>query len=273
MFYPSLIGRGFLFFILMGTVFFGWFNTRVNGNNRAQEIIAGKEGITVKKFIIRCGIVLFLGMAFFTALALVPLEDPEPCSLQNSVLRFHVIADSNNPRDQQLKLMVRDAVLEYLRPELSGAQDQAVASRLIQKKLPQIQEIATATLRDAGCADKVQVFLGTFDFPARAYGQVTLPAGSYRALRIVLGKGEGKNWWCCLFPPLCYVDLTRSGRELAEHDLLLQAQLDRAGLAEDVAVLNKGKEKVRPHLTTKIGELLDNSKPPALLSWIRTRAT
>lgn len=255
----------------MSVGFGGWFNTAGNGNNRAQEIIAGKEGITVKRFMIRCGVVLFLGVAFFAALALAPLEDPEPCWFQDSVLRFHVIATSDNPRDQQLKLMVRDAVLEYLRPELSGVQDQAAALRLIQKKLPQIQEIATATLRDAGCADQVQVFLGTFAFPARAYGQVTFPAGSYRALRIVLGKGEGKNWWCCLFPPLCYVDLTRSGRELAEHDLLLQAQLDRSGPAEDVAVLSKGKDKVRPHLTTKIGELLDNSKPPALLSWIWTR--
>lgn len=228
----------------------------------------------MKRFFIRCGVVLFLSMALLAALALVPPEGAEPESgtgFHNGVIRFHVIAASDNPRDQELKLKVRDAVLDYLRPELSGARDDSDAFRVIKKELPQIQAEATDTLRAAGCTDRVRVSFGIYDFPARAYGPVVFPAGSYRSLRIVLGDGDGRNWWCCLFPPLCYVDLTRSARDLAgQEDLCPRSE--QADLPGDRAVF-KGRKGGRPLLTTKIGEWLDDSRPPAMLSWIWKRRT
>lgn len=132
------------------------------------------------------------------------------------MVRFHVVAKSDQSADQELKLKVRDAVLDYLRPNLEGVQDQQEAAVIIQDKLPQIEEVAVQTLRINGCSDQVQVYYGDYDFPVRVYGPLTFPEGRYQSLRIVLGEGEGKNWWCCLFPPLCFVDITNSAQQLQE---------------------------------------------------------
>ncbi len=216
--------------------------------------------MTVKRFVIRWGMVLALSTAFLLALALVPgAPEGESDRFPGGVIRFHVIAASDSPQDQELKLKVRDAVLNYLRPELERARDDSAAYLAIQERLPEIREVAVETLRTAGCGDRVEVLFGVHDYPARSYGPLTFPAGSYRSLRIVLGDGEGRNWWCCLFPPLCYVDLTRSARSLAEE----RNWCDRR---EEMDVL-KERAAASPRLATKIGEWLDDSRPP-LLSWL-----
>lgn len=223
--------------------------------------------MTVKRFVIRWGMVLMLSAAFLLALALVPRPAPEAESerFPGGVIRFHVIAASDNPQDQELKLKVRDAVLNYLRPELARARDESTAYLVIQERLPEIREVAADTLRAAGCRDRVEVLFGVHDYPARSYGPLTFPAGSYRSLRIVLGDGEGRNWWCCLFPPLCYVDLTRSARSLAE-ERNWRDRPDQREVFKKTAVVAGRKERA-PRLSTKIGEWLDDSRPP-LLSWL-----
>lgn len=178
-----------------------------------------RMGLTVKKLMIRFGIILFLGFAIFATLALAPVKDGDPGEdrqICRDVVRFHVVAKSDQSADQELKLKVRDAVLDYLRPNLEGVQDQQEAAVIIQDKLPQIEEVAVQTLRINGCSDQVQVYYGDYDFPVRVYGPLTFPEGRYQSLRIVLGEGEGKNWWCCLFPPLCFVDITNSAQQLQE---------------------------------------------------------
>ena len=220
----------------------------------------------MKKLLIRCGIIVVLSMAIYAAQALVPVEEQDLYGnkqLQGGIIRFHVVANSDQTRDQELKLAVRDAVLEYLHPKLSEVRDQEAAVQSIESDLEEIEKVAVGTLRAEGCSDGVEAHLGTFNFPARAYGPVTFPQGRYQALRIVLGEGKGRNWWCCLFPPLCYVDLANSAEELKEKKEQKPQDDNRKKIS-----LPDDAEDDEPRLTTKIGEWLDESKDNPLLSWI-----
>jgi len=120
-------------------------------------------------------------------------------NISAELVRLHVIAVSDEENEQQLKLRVRDAVLEYLSPVLAGAESPQQARAIIKDNLLPIAEAAAA----AAEGRQVSVSLGRESYPSRIYEGFTLPAGSYESLRIVLGEGQGKNWWCIAFPPLC----------------------------------------------------------------------
>lgn len=122
------------------------------------------------------------------------------------LIRLHVIANSNSLQDQQVKYLVRDSLVSALRPELSKATSLAEARCVLSRNRNRIVDIARDTLRRAGFNYPVRLLYGRFQFPARAYGNLVLPAGDYEAVKLVLGEGKGKNWWCVLFPPLCFVD-------------------------------------------------------------------
>ena len=126
--------------------------------------------------------------------------------LSREVVRLHVIAVSDEAEEQALKLRVRDAVLRYLEPELAGLSDAARAHERLAALLPEIREAAL----QASEGRSVSVTLGRERYPTRRYASFALPAGSYDSLRVVLGEGQGRNWWCVVFPPLC---LSASGAE------------------------------------------------------------
>lgn len=132
----------------------------------------------------------------------------------NNLIRFHVIANSDQPQDQEVKLKVRDRVVEVLGKQLYGVRNYQEARKIIAANSPQLDLVAKETVAAAGFSYPVRIELGRFDFPARAYGNVVVPQGEYEALRIVLGEGRGANWWCVLFPPLCFVDI--SGNDLVD---------------------------------------------------------
>ncbi len=119
--------------------------------------------------------------------------------LSSSLVRLHVIAASDEPEEQELKLRVRDSVLEYLTPLLNESESSEDAQSVISKNLGSIQQAASR------CAEgrRVRVTLGSEYYPTREYESFTLPAGQYRSLRVTLGEGNGHNWWCVVFPPLC----------------------------------------------------------------------
>ena len=121
--------------------------------------------------------------------------------LRSSVLRLHIIADSDSARDQQLKLKVRDELLE--RGFFNEAADLMEAEEIADEKLGEIERVAELVLRKNGCGDMVTAELADFDFDERVYGSITMPAGRYRALRIKIGRAKGHNWWCVMYPPLC----------------------------------------------------------------------
>lgn len=122
------------------------------------------------------------------------------------LIRLHVLAESDDPADQRLKFLVRDAVLAQLAPKLEGVEDRSQAARIIGESRAELADCARRTLAAAGSYAPVRVQLGTFDFPVKSYGDLVVPPGRYEALRILIGDAQGANWWCVLFPPLCFID-------------------------------------------------------------------
>ena len=120
-------------------------------------------------------------------------------NIAGSLVRLHVIAVSDDEEEQRIKLNVRDSVLRYLSPKLGDAADSDEARRIIRSELDGIFAAAS----ESACGRRVQVTLGEEYYPTKSYGSFSLPAGKYQSLRIILGDGEGHNWWCVVFPPLC----------------------------------------------------------------------
>ena len=123
------------------------------------------------------------------------------------VIRFRVIANSDNPIDQAVKLDVRDAVLRILEPRLEAAHSVTQARNILDQATRQIQIVADQVLQQEHVPYLAHVTLGTSVFPTKAYGSWILPAGHYTALLVKLGKAQGHNWWCVLYPSLCFVDM------------------------------------------------------------------
>ena len=126
----------------------------------------------------------------------------------HGVIRLHIRPSSDAAADQALKLAVRDALLADLGPLLAAVDTPAVAHARLTRELSRVEDIATAELIRRGSKDPVRVSLGRAQFPTRTYGNLTLPAGEYEALQVLIGPGVGDNWWCVLFPSLCLVDGT-----------------------------------------------------------------
>lgn len=124
-------------------------------------------------------------------------------ALQENLIRLHVVANSDLQNDQEIKLKVRDAIVEYLQPLLAAVPNKEQAMKLVENNLSNIEDIANKTLEKLGETDCAVVSLGKAVFDTRKYDTFSLPAGVYDSLRIRIGKGEGKNWWCVVFPTLC----------------------------------------------------------------------
>lgn len=141
----------------------------------------------------------------FTAVCLLSLVSFETdCKeVRNACLRLHVIANSDSEADQALKLKVRDSVLETARGYLEDAETKRQAQMAVLQNLDKIEEAAQATVFENGFDYSVKVEVGKSRFPTKTYEQFTLPAGVYDAVRVIIGSGNGKNWWCVMFPSLC----------------------------------------------------------------------
>lgn len=119
-------------------------------------------------------------------------------------LRIHIRADSNAPNAQEVKFRVKDAVVEYLTPFVADCDTEKKAEQMLFERLPEIVKVANAVLRENGFAYTAKASVTTEEFPTRNYGDLTLEKGFYRALIIELGSGKGDNWWCVVYPPLCF---------------------------------------------------------------------
>ena len=152
-------------------------------------------------------------LVFFFSLWAAGMDEAAADSLPEKLLRLRVVAESDSPTDQADKLLVRDAVLAVLEPRIAGCASLAEAQAAAGAALPQLAEAAGAALTAAGHARPLTLRLGTEDCPLRAYETFTLPAGQYETLTVTLGDGEGHNWWCVVFPPLCLAAAGDSGEE------------------------------------------------------------
>lgn len=130
--------------------------------------------------------------------------------IANEIIRFHVLANSDSQEDQNLKLKVKGEVVKYLQKKLLDAYDVASAREIIDQEKSHIENVARNVIISEGYHYSVTVKLARCNFPTKKYGDLTFPAGEYEALRVLIGKAEGKNWWCVMFPSLCFINETYS---------------------------------------------------------------
>lgn len=145
------------------------------------------------------------GLVIGTYIWIVVLgNDPLQPAIASKILRFHVLANSDSPEDQRVKELVRDAVGVYLKPVLQNAGNLEETKDLVNTHMETVVAIAEHTLQSEGFDYSVEAYLTTADFPEKTYGDYTFPKGSYEALQIVIGEGKGQNWWCVLYPNMCF---------------------------------------------------------------------
>lgn len=156
-----------------------------------------------------------LTSAGFALLAIVTLasgldyQNTEPVYSPDSLIRLHVVSNSDSSADQDLKRKVRDEIVAAMGPTFIEADNINLARQIAAANLDRIRDIAAGKIRAEGKDYPVKVELNNFSFPTKHYGPFILPAGDYEAVRVTIGGGAGTNWWCVLFPPLCFVDMTR----------------------------------------------------------------
>ena len=146
-------------------------------------------------------------------------------ALAGQVLRLHVVANSDSDRDQAMKLLVRDAVLAKAGQFLDGVSQRQSAEQALASHLDELVRSAEEALAAEGCGDAVKVVLTDQWFPTKEYDGFALPAGQYRALRVIIGEGNGHNWWCVVFPPLCLGSVTEESVEAVAGEVLSDGQV------------------------------------------------
>ncbi|CEI74234.1 MULTISPECIES: stage II sporulation protein R [Romboutsia] len=174
---------------------------------------------------------------------------------KDKLIRFHVIANSDSDEDQELKLKVRDAVIEYLQPKLSKSKNISQSEEIIKNEYDQIEKISENIIKENGYTYDIKVGIEYSNFPTKQYSSVVLPAGEYKALKIVIGEGTGKNWWCVMFPPLCFIDEENGVIDKATDEKLKEVLTEE----EYNLITHKTKEEVsRVEVKFKIAEIIDS---------------
>ena len=168
-----------------------------------KKIITIIKSPALKRFII----VLFL-LTLFILVSAISYVSAVSNNISNSVFRLHVIANSDSQEDQNLKYIVRDKLIEYMNNIAKDCSSKEEVISIAKDNISNFENIAKETIEKNGYNYSVTVEIGNFDFPTKSYGDITLPAGSYDSLRVKIGKAKGQNWWCVMFPPLCFVDVT-----------------------------------------------------------------
>ena len=145
-------------------------------------------------------------------------------NIAQSVFRLHVLANSDSKEDQDLKYIVRDNLLNYMNSICGNCTSKEEAITLVSENKDKFEQIAIQTIKEHGYDYSVKINIGNFEFPTKNYGDISLPAGYYDALRVEIGEAKGQNWWCVMFPPLCFVDISsgvvpEESKELMENNL------------------------------------------------------
>lgn len=177
----------------------------------------------MKTFLKNIFIILIL-LFIFIIISAISYVDAVSNNISNSVFRLHVIANSDSSEDQSLKYKVRDNILTYINSISKNCSSKDEVISLANKHKQDIYKVAKQIINDNGYDYDVNINIGNFDFPTKYYGDISFPAGSYDALRIEIGESRGQNWWCVMFPPLCFVDVT-SGIVPDESKLIIQNNL------------------------------------------------
>ena len=152
--------------------------------------------------------VILILLSLFILISAISYVDAVSNNIADSVFRLHVIANSNSKEDQELKLKVRDELLSYMNIISKDSTSKQEAMQIANEHKEEFTQIAEKVIKENGYNYTVNVQIGKADFPTKYYGDITLPAGTYDALKVQIGEAKGQNWWCLMFPPLCFVDVS-----------------------------------------------------------------
>ena len=197
------------------------------------------------KIIVLLAFLLFL----YTTICAFSYAQTTANDISKSVFRLHVLANSDSQEDQNLKYIVRDKLLEYMHSLCNDTTSKEEAIKIAQNHIEDFKTIAKQTILDNGYSYDVDVEIGNFEFPTKTYGDISLPAGYYDALRVKIGEAKGQNWWCVMFPPLCFIDVT-SGVVPDSSKTLLKENMNE----EDFALVSESKSNTEISFKFKLLE-------------------
>ena len=152
--------------------------------------------------------VILILLSLFILISAISYVDAVSNNIADSVFRLHVIANSDSKEDQELKLKVRDELLSYMNIISKDSTSKQEAMQIANEHKEEFTQIAEKVIKENGYNYTVNVQIGKADFPTKYYGDITLPAGTYDAVKVQIGEAKGQNWWCVMFPPLCFVDVS-----------------------------------------------------------------
>lgn len=207
------------------------------------------------------GIVLLLAVFPFTLDGYADTNAMEDYQvIPDEAIRLRILADSDNKKDQDLKRKVRDAVNAEITVWVEELTSIETARELIESRLGDIEEIVAKVLKEEGMDQTYQVDFGQVEFPAKLYGTYLYPAGTYEAILITLGEGKGANWWCVLFPPLCFLDFsngTSVAQEVEETEQSEEVAVEVENTEEDINNLSTTSDKKEVKVKFFLTEWLD----------------
>ena len=206
------------------------------------------NNVFFKRFLI----LIFL-LFIYTIICAVSYVNAVSSNIESSVFRLHVIANSDSKEDQDLKYIVRDNILTYINEISKNASTKEEVIEIARNNIDIIKQISQETVYENGYNYSVNIKIGNFAFPTKQYGDISLPAGYYDALRVEIGSASGQNWWCVMFPPLCFVDVS-SGVVPEESKEVLQENLSY----EEYNLLSENQNNSDMNFKFKIVELFQN---------------
>lgn len=206
------------------------------------------NNVFFKRFLI----LIFL-LFIYTIICAVSYVNAVSSNIESSVFRLHVIANSDSKEDQDLKYIVRDNILTYINEISKNASTKEEVIEIARNNIDTIKQIAQETVYENGYNYSVNIKIGNFAFPTKQYGDISLPAGFYDALRVEIGSASGQNWWCVMFPPLCFVDVS-SGVVPEKSKEVLQENLSY----EEYNLLSENQNNSDINFKFKIVELFQN---------------
>lgn len=173
--------------------------------------------------------------------------------VSKKIIRFHVIANSDLDKDQELKLKIKDEVLRYIQPKLNKCTSIEESRKVLICEDNNIKNIAKRVIKENMYDYHVTTKLSFENFPIKTYGNITLPKGRYESYKIIIGEGEGRNWWCVMFPPLCFVDVTKGSTSDKETEEKMKSVLNKK---EYESIDNRKNKKI--NVKFKITEVIEN---------------
>ena len=198
-------------------------------------------------------LIIFILFITYIFLSVFSYSNAVSENLSNSVFRLHVIANSNSKADQNLKYLVRDELIKYMNSISKDITSKEEAINIAKKNKDNFYNIAKKVILDNGFNYDVNIEIGNFSFPTKSYGDISLPAGFYDALKVEIGNASGQNWWCVMFPSLCFVDISE-GIVPEESKENLQNTLEE----ENYNLISSDKFEFK--LKFKLVELFENAK-------------